>query len=609
LNFQKNKKMAGRTWRTAGFADLRDNNNDVEMPDARAGVSRLPHSSRHQREGIYGVTPRPPPSTPDARASGSIKGTVFTFGDPKEETAKPQYNLARSLKNQLAHDDERMGVEEAHTEREKTRLFLMRIGEGMWRKFDKKTGLPNKDLTRIQLRMSDLFSREDAFKRLKLLALNFLPWKDSSNQAYKNLRMPSDTIFSSRLNDIMRRILEHLESAGVELPQEDGLILVKGEKEASDMVENVVLLKEFFDLILNTETQLRASEPVKGELSVNDVADQEPPFFPILAEDEKNLVWAWIKAKEKALHVLYSDSVYVFAMKVAGKVNMSEFGVDKLISASHRQRITAAEFESMPPAHYDDPRISSERALLLDRYLQILNALQASKIEDLKEQQYSNNVAARTRALDGGKAPILWEEDQVANFVRRFQSLYGIFQEKFLPQSISDVASFETMNLSPKTRQLQFNLDTVESALKGVDMDNSRKRLLWAADWMQRPEVLKHGDLTPLFLGALDSALFAVHQFAPKLHDVVSYDAFINSDSFDVTSAFAELVALQILRSKFYAPTKTQLDKMGQRIDARSQGLLRIFKNFIFDASSEKVKDLRSASLGSSCFAATMYAF
>lgn len=634
--------MAGRPWRTAGFADLRDNNSDdVEMPDARAGVSRLPHSSRHQREGGYGVTPRPPPSTPDARASGKIDGAVFTFGKrsqaPPEDAErgadaqkqeKVPYNIGKGLKNQLGHDDEqrrKKGV----SERERTLAFMKDIGEKLYKSYDAGTGAPDKPSGTQRLRMSDLFSREDAFRRLKVLALNLQAWnvgasnndddddgepeepeEPEGDQFYQNLALKyaRNTIFSARVGEIMQRVIRHFKAVGVELPPEDDNVSA-GEEDASDMVENVVLLKEFYDLILNTESQLTASEPKKGELSVGDVARQEPPFYPILAEDEKNLVWAWIKSREEALHEMYRDSTYTFAMKVAGKINMGEFGVDKLISASHRQRLTSAEFESMPPAQYDDPRISSERAMLLDRYIKMLNALQESKIADLKRQQRANNAAAVVRREQPGGADAIWSKEEAERFRSRFQTTYEIFDEDSLPSRISEVASFETMALSPKTRELQFNLDTIERSLKGVDMDNSRKRLLWATDWMQRPEVLQHGDLTPLFLGALDSALFAAHEFAPNLRNVDEFDAFINSDSFDVVSAFAELVAIQIMRSKFYAPTKTQLDRMGQRIDARARGLLKIFARFFYDRTSKTVKDSRTSPTGASCTSSALYAF
>ena len=580
---------ARRPWRTAAFADLsRDSNDDDE-------------------------------EMPDARASGKITGTMFTFGrddedkpsdasDPRgDRPAKDKYNIGKALRNQLAYDDER-NIDKIDRERSQTRDLLDKIGTKLYRKYNIETGEPDKG-TQVVLRMSDLFSPTESFKRLKVLILNLKNLKTRGDvNAFKNHASLRDTVFSARLHDILDRITRHFDGTGVKYPGDGNAEINESERNASEMVENVVLLKEVYDLILNTESQLRASTPPpKGEVSIRAVDAQEPPFYPLLSEDEKNIVWAWTKARENALHVLYEDPTYIFAVKVAGLVNMNEFGVDKLISASHRQSITPAEFEAMPPAHYDDPRISSERSSLFGRYLALLNALQVSKIKDLKRQQRSNN--SRSIVPEGQTAPIIYQKLDIDKLKRTYQTLYGILDEDELPSTRSEPAYMETMILSPETRQLQFNLDTVEKALKGIDMDNSRKRLLWATNWMQRPEVLLHGDLTPLFLAALGEALFRIHQFAPQLSAVDDFDSFINSTSFDVVHAFADSVATEILRIKFYSPTRTQLDKMGQRIDARDRGLLRIFKRFYYDAQTKTVKDSRLSAPRSQCTDAALYAF
>ena len=358
----------------------------------------------------------------------------------------------------------------------------------------------------------------------------------------------------------------------------------KEEKKVSQEVINIITLKSIYDNIINTERQLEGTQ-------TNDIyaiSSQEPPFYPSLSEEEKSIVWAWVKAKEAALDTLYDDETYQFTMKVAGHVNMSEFGIDKLITSAHQQRSTMSQFGAMPPSYLDESRMTREREDLFSRMIQLKQAIEKSKYEDIKREQKLLNSERPKRPKHELRS---FEENE--EYQKIFTMRYGAKSNE-VPNIYAELADFDTMPLSENTRMLMYNFETIEKALGGLTLEHSRKRMLLATNWMQRPEVLKHGDLSPLFISALGAALSRMRHRCQNLQQVGDYSQLIESPDLDVVDSFAELTALQIMRIRFFSPTRVFLDKMGERISSRENRLLYLMNKFSYDG-----KHVRS-NLGSS---------
>jgi hypothetical protein len=566
---KKKEKMASqRPWRSAGFDALRrdykgDNNDDDD--------ERMP----------------------DVKASGSINGARVNFTHATSDAPEKVFRT-------IADPDLAKS----------TRDLLDYIRTGLHAKYQ-ANGSPVIG-SQQHLRLTDLLSTEKAFLRLKLVYLNFMRIEKADNVPIRNyhgeLYRRDVSPFAAQLRQILEGVSRFF-NGRVEIPfYEVGTSVSDDERGIAAMAQNVVFLKRIYDLILNTEKQVRNAQVSPPGPHV---AEQEPPFYPVLSDDERNLVWAWVKARERALDLLYSDDTYVFAMKVAGHVNMSEVGVDKLITSSHQQRLSRSDFDKMPSAHYDDSQISNERTVLFERYVELLNTLENSKIDDLKQRQLELNAVGEIEDRDGGR-PDIRDPNENMQIRKEWMALYRIEDENdpHLPSMHAELAVFgETP--SEMTRMLQSNVDSVERAMKGIEVNDSRKRLLWATDWMMRPEVSGHADLSPLFIAAIGAALLRARSFNPKLRPVKTGDSFILSKDLEVVDGFAELVALQIMRIKFFSPTKTLLDKMGARISERERRLLFVFRHFFFDTSLKTVREggggygFESAS----CESSAMYAF
>jgi hypothetical protein len=619
-NLDFSSKMAGRPWRTAGFADLRDdnsdlrdNNNDVEMPDARAGVSRLPHSSRHQRERIYGVTPRPPPSTPDVRAMAKVEGISVDFRTEAErEAEKPPAKPAST-----GGDTEKNGlylngiVTYSKDESANAREFLVLLDTLRWfPKRDTSVATPLNPRGEFRISFSDLLSPKAAWTAMKVLMYNF-----HKNAAFK---AALENTPQSRVKEIVAGIVEkkYLRILGetkrlfgpeAEFDiQESGKNIKTSEKREMESPLNVFELKSIIDAI-NV-----ATANIRNEVSLRvDVTKHEPPFYPRLAEDERMMVWNWVNIKQKAIEAIYKDAFYKFATLVAGMVNLTGFGVDKLITSAFRQTPTFREYQQMPSTIADDPFLSAERDALFGKIVSLNEQLRKSKIRDGLRQQQVNNKRSETGALkvyEPRRLPGVGAQKEADN--KEMRTFYADVYEATIKEQPADGAELYPMDQehpkSDETRELELHVHALEGLTDAFVSENSRQRMLWAVKWMMQPEILKKAEIEPIFASAMAQALYRVRQMCQSLRDVTDAKMFYESPDSMVVTAFAELVAQQITRTQFFHQTRVMLDKTHDRNQQMEGRLKWTMQKFRFNGT-HVLSEFSSTSSSSTCSA--LYAF
>lgn len=501
---------------------------------------------------------------PEAQASGEIKGTRISF--KTSEDLKPREGFEKTFEFPFLDDSERKNTE-----------WLLNTLLTDLKFINPVNGKILKGPTRYRLQMSDLYDSKKSFMSLKALMFNFLklrPFSDKTiflNNYFEEVANKKPSNLGKQLQLILSRYLDYIRELGFD--QIKSFTTDESEKFLSQEITNITTLKSIYDIIINTEKQLKGTQ---GS-DIYRISAQQPPYYPSLSNEEKIIVWAWVKAKEKALDALHEDKTYQFAMKVAGHVNITEFGIDKLITSAHQQRPNMQKYDNMPPSFVDESRMAQEREQLFSRMIELKQAIEFSKYEDIKREQKRLN----DQVPDDAQFE-LRDEDENKKYVELFRTRYGADDEE-IPDPFAELADMDTMPLSETTRMLMFNFETVERALKGMTLEHSRKRMLLATDWMQQPEVLQHGDLSPLFVSALSGALMRLRHRCPNLSHVTEYDQLIESPDSDVVDAFSELVAMQIMRIRFFSPTRVNLDKMGERITSRENHLIYMMAKFTFD--------------------------
>jgi len=607
--------MAGRTWRTAGFADLRDNNNDVEMPDVRADVSRLPHSSRHQREGIYGVTPRPPPSTPDVRAMAKVTGISVDFREGESGTGTTN----ATTKTPKTPDTDK--AQNMYEDRYQKMLSATRPGNpnedlnahAFLGALVLMTGLPNEDgksATKIplELNLSQTFDAQTAYATLKRMMWNF-----KKGDFGKDLMGIPDSRVKATVSRVIQKKADRLEALHKALLSANDTVAKefdyatlqpKYEYEKREAVSptNMLELKSIIDAINVAAENIANSTTNKAA----DVARQEPPFFPRLSEDERMTLYNWIKIKQAALDDIYRDPLYIFAVKVAGLSNMSDFSIDKLITSAYKQTPSYAQFQQMPSTIADDPFLSNERTVLFDRIVGLNEDLEKSKIQDLLAFQQKQNVVKENEDQDDEEVESVTTRMEINR--RRYAQMYGA-QDSELPVDNALVVDLgdKAIPESLKTRELRLHVEALKGLTSAYESGGSRQRMLWAVQWMMQPEILKRAELSPLFVAAMSAALTRVRSMCPTLAQAKDAKMFYESPDDIVVDVFAELVAMQIARIKFFHPTRVLLDKTGARTQQVEGRLLYRMKNFSFDGSKVFSDLALTGSRGGTCSA--LYAF
>lgn len=442
--------------------------------------------------------------------------------------------------------------------------------------------------TAFSVSIKDLTSLEAAANALKETCFNFIVgyggfrrtinpnWNTALNE------LKNSSIFDAVNKTVIEAVEENTEDLfrrRPDLQKTDENIWSLFEVKAT--LRNLILLKQIIDRVSTGEMRFNSKLDVA---KFQHVAGQEPPFLPSLSWDEKKFIWTWVQAKETALAKLYEDKTYQFVVLVAGGLNMGEYGVDKLITSARTRRPSLASLKEMPPSINDNAFMSMQRDLLTHTVMQAHEEFQKSRKADvLQQQQYFNGLQVGRGLVRGfNNERSATEQSQI---VADFKRTWGAVKDLDLPGPAAQVATVENSRVSERTAKLKSYLEMLEKMQAGVNVEDYRERMLVAAEWMQQPEVLQHGELSSVVQTGLADALLVVHGRCPALRSVRDYNLFIDCEDSDVVTAFAKLVTLQILLTKFFNPARTQLDKMGSRISNREGRLIDLFQNFSFDGT------------------------
>jgi hypothetical protein len=525
----------------------------------------------------------------DAMAGGKIqKGGIYfndTYSTPQEvkKTLPVSEELALSLDN-----DEQTG--------DFINLF-----------FSQMTDDANQI---VRPSFSVLTSHTSAEETLKWILYNLYDeggFRRSLNQQWgeKIDKVDESNIFED-INAIMKRVFEETlttaEVKRIKGADRGGLWRVfkeAMEKNASQTnmnMKNLIALKMILDRISIAESRRRA----KIEDSFAGAFDQEPPYLPSLSYDEKRFVWSWVQAKEAAFNKIYSDDTYQFTLIVAGCLNLGENGIEKLVSFNRTERPAISALKEMPPSINDNTFISKQRDILVNTVLYAQRELKQRIKEDVLLHQQTLNSDTTGNKFLFGKPPLRSNDDQ-KRVEFEFRQKWGTVNPAAMPKKDAYLATEENSPASETTAQLRAYLDMLERMKMGVTNEDFRSRMLIAADWMQKPEVLGYGHLKPIFKSGLAMALLLIRQRCCSLSSVTEYDMLIKSPDSDVVTAFAKLVAIQIEQSMFENPTSVRLDKTGARLSLREERLLHLMAKFKFDGT-KVLSNLNLSSIGQDTF-------
>jgi hypothetical protein len=498
----------------------------------------------------------------DAMASGRIKNGRISFGDSAKKDSP--IAIPNSDRKAMTLDMDRD---------DKTFIDLF---------FNDLRASGN---TAFSVSIKDLTSLEAAANALKETCFNFIVgyggFRRTINPNWNNVlnELKNSSIFDAVNKTVIVAVEENTKDLfrrNASLRKTEDIWSVF---EVKATLRNLILLKQIIDRVSTGEMRLNSKLDVD---KFQHVAGQEPPFLPSLSWDEKKFIWTWVQAKETALAKLYEDKTYQFVVLVAGGLNMGEYGVDKLITSARTRRPSLASLKEMPPSINDNAFMSMQRDLLTHTVMQAHEEFQKSRKADvLQQQQYFNGLQVRGfPGFNNGRNAT--EQSQI---VADFKRTWGAVRDLDLPGPAAQVATIENSRVSERTAKLKSYLEMLEKMQAGVNVEDYRERMLVAAEWMQQPEVLQHGELSSVVQTGLADALLVVHGRCPALRSVRDYNLFIDCEDSDVVTAFAKLVTLQIMLTKFFNPARTQLDKMGSRISHREGRLIDLFKNFSFDGT------------------------
>lgn len=530
---------------------------------------------------------------PEARASGIVNGIRVKFpgvgnGDDKTNPLPTGPIQIKSY-----------GSEEL----DNVNLFLVLLNDL------KKIPRPWSALTSDQMRappyeleMQDLFDTRKSWNTLKTLMYNFLVRADFRAQLETIPSNRVKTFVIDIINKKFRRLtngyIKKQQTAGIRDPVKNFQItkipFETGDTDDYEHIEaasavNIIELKSIYDQIITAYRSIQNRDVDTTFLTL-----QEPPYFPRLTEDEKNIVWNWVQAKEKALHEIYSDRLFIFATKVAGFINMSEFSIDKLITSAHKQRPTSRQYAEMPPTIADDPFLSHERDLLFEKSILLAEELKASQYRDILNQQRKNNQVKGAQTASN-----------LAELQSLFRVEYGAIDPDEIPMRNAKIADIDNSQPSETTLRLKAHIEALQNMSKGFISENSRQRMLWATQWMMQPEVTKDAELSPIFVSGMSGALLRLRHMCPNLKNATEFEMFYESKDIDVVDSFAELVSLQITRAQFFHPTRVMLDRTGMRNNHRESRLLFLMKKFTFDGTHVR----SNLTLNDTTFNSALYAF
>lgn len=360
----------------------------------------------------------------------------------------------------------------------------------------------------------------------------------------------------------------------------------------SSKVENLMEVKAIDDRLradrklIALKTQKNKFTGLSEQETLQMISDQEPPFLARMSESEKAIIWNWVLAKEEALEKLHSSKSYQFASQVAGFSNME---LKDLITSAFGAKGTYEQLKGMPVDAYTDPQIASERESLA-QFLRVLGeAFLASRKKDVGDAQ------ERINAVAVAEEPRSTTEQ--GRLKRLSTRVFGQTDERRQPQFFSgQVATFENTEFSTESLQIQSLEKTLKKMLEGNFVDESKRRMFLASNWMQRPEVLRQGQLDHRFYSAIQGAFMRAKALGCQFTELENANAFIESDDPVVVTSFAELTALQIMRADFINPKRVRLDKTGDRILAREQRLKLFISRFSIGDDNKVTSSMFSSS-------------
>jgi hypothetical protein len=563
LNFffqkKKRKMAASRQGRHQSFTAsslLFNDDDDVDMRDAMA-------SGRIQDGGIFFNDTNP---TPPVKKTLPVSETLALSLDNDEQTGKFINLFFSEMKdeaNQLVRPS--FSVLTSHRNAEETLKWILYnlFEEGSFRRFSDTTW----DAKIQKVDKSNIFVDIDAIMK----------------------RVFEETLPADKLVELRR-------TAGTSIWLAFKTAMDEKASQTNMNMKNLIALKMILDRISIAESRRRA----KIEDSFASAFDQEPPYLPSLSYDEKRFVWSWVQAKEAAFNKIYSDDTYQFTLIVAGCLNLGENGIEKLVSFNRTERPAISALKEMPPSINDNTFISKQRDILVNTVLYAQRELQQSIKEDVLLHQQTLNLDTTGEVFFFGKPPLRTPDEQ-QRVEGEFRQKWGTVNTAVMPKRDAYVATEENSPASEKTAQLRSYLDMLERMKMGITNEDFRSRMLIAAEWMQKPEVLGYGHLKPIFKSGLAMALLLIRQRCCSLSSVTEYDMLIKSPDSDVVTAFAKLVAIQIEQSMFENPTSVRLDKTGARLSLREERLLHLMAKFKFDGT-KVLSNLNLSSIGQDTF-------
>lgn len=326
-----------------------------------------------------------------------------------------------------------------------------------------------------------------------------------------------------------------------------------------DLIENprnMIDIKTIFDQILDAEKRIQ----VAGSIDVDDIdkkASLEPPFYPKLSTLELQTLMNWQSAVQAVRKNMVKDSLYQFAVSVAGRLNLGPNGVSKLLS-NKNQIPGFSAMVNVPSSAEQSSLLTSERDQLLRLKYEIEYALNQQRMTDVRLEQirlnaYDDSGVFKRDGSDETKRE--WVRN-ISQFVNKNQANKTEF-----PLEGAPIANRYNTPLSLDSRRLTEAKNVIDDMIRGVVTEKSRERMFHALEWLQKIEILERAEMTPVFKAGIDEAMSKVASECCNLSSVTDFQAFIETEDSVATSYFARLVQLIIAGFENEHPKKNYLDK------------------------------------------------
>lgn len=383
--------------------------------------------------------------------------------------------------------------------------------------------------------------------------------------------------------------------------RKDRIGAVSWEEEIIESARNMVDIKEIFDQIISADERITLYEDAVVKEGKK-YQEFEPPFFPKLSNMEMEAILKWQRSIQQVRSEMLKDPIYDFATMVAGLLNRGVNGVEQLLS-NRGQTTFLAPLTSIPSASEKASVMKSER----DRLYRL-----KYEIESAVEEQRKNDVRREQRRLNGLPDYQFGDEDEFqiekewAESITRFTAANQPNTAE-VPKRGGFVASRENVPLSKESRRLMQSKEFIDDMIKGVVAENSRSRMFHALEWLEKVEILKRAEITPIFKAGLENALSSLSAAQCAFANIDSFRPFVESPSRKVRNFFAQLVALEIADIDNIYPKKNYLDKRYMQVNLRKTRLIEAINEFVL--VNNVVYDPEASGMPAKPFNAAYYAF